>query len=275
MWLDRSWYLLFLDGAVMQTLPMIVIALAVQAPTSTSSPLQGDVGERRQAVRAAAATAQTAGEEILPTIEAGLQDVDAQVRFGAAAALSQLTLRAARSDDHTPPLNLRGRPSLSSAIFKALDDPDFRVRGAAVKAVPFVADIATPAVQKSLNSMYANEGNEDVRSVILFEIARGGLETKDSRSLVVEALGDRAAVVRRNAALAVARIHPPEALPRIVDELKSGDEQTRSEFVHALASYGSAAKPHIGVLEHLLAIEVRNERKAQIAKAIQTIGASR
>lgn len=259
----------------MQLLPLIIIAFAVQGSTSATSQLRGEVDERRQTIRAVAARAQTAGEEILPIVEAGLQDDDAQVRFGAAAALSQLTLRAARSDSQTLPLNLRGRPSLSSAIFKALNDPDFRVRGAAVKAVAFVADMASPAVQKSLLSMYASEGNEQVRAVVIVQLAQGGLNTRDSRLAVVEALGDRAAVVRQAAALAVVQFHPAEALPRIVDELRSGDEQTRSEFVQALAGYGSAAKPHIGVLENLFAIEVRKDRKEQIAKAIQAISRSR
>jgi hypothetical protein len=69
----------------------------------------------------------------------------------------------------------------------------------------------------------------------------------------------------------VARFKPTTALPRIVTELQLGNEETRSEFVYALASYGAQAKPYVGALEALVAREASAGRRRQIQEAIMKI----
>jgi len=240
-----------------------------QVPGST-------VEQRREAIRQAGASAQTAGEEIVPVIEAGLRDPDAQVRFGAIAALTQLVMRAARTPGPTEKtVNLRGRPTLGSAVVSALQDADFRIRGGAASALPFITDVSAPTVRSALVAQYQRESDGGVRAVILSVLAPHAGKNQDVQRLVVQGLDDMAPVVRRQAAMTIPAFRPPEALSRIVAELQAGNEQTRPEFVRALASYGALAKSHVGVLETLLAVETGRDRRDQINKAIQTINASR
>ncbi len=75
--------------------------------------------------------------------------------------------------------------------------------------------------------------------------------------------------------MGVATFRPTAALPRIVAELQSGNEETRSDFVYALASYGVKAKPHVRLLETFLAAETNSARGREIQQAITTIRESR
>jgi HEAT repeat protein len=245
-----------------------------------SNPVSSDVAARRQAIRSAPTTLDKAGPDLLPLIESSLQDADAQVRFSAIAKLTELHMNiqnAARGGQTIPKqIDPRGRASMQSVLLKALNDSDFRIRGGAAKALVFVTNPPGPDIRTALISAYHREPDAGVRGAIIseFGIFRNP-ESPDAQQVLVEALSDVSPQVRRTAAMGVAKFHPPAALPRIVGELQTGLVETRSEFVHALTSYGAAAKPYVPVLETALRHETRESYRRQIERAITTIQESR
>jgi len=241
----------------MMSLLILTVMLAAQAFFT-----EADVATRRKIMRAA-----TTNPDPLTLIEAGLQDSDAQVRFSAIGALTQLNMGG---------VDPKTRPTLVPVLLQALDDPDFRIRGGVVKGLGLMIEPASSsAIQAALLSRYAREPDADVRAVIVNDLATYAIDAPDVQQLSVDALSDESAAVRRRAAMAVAKIRPGVALPRVVAELESGVEETRSEFVYALESYGALAKPHLRLLEILLTRETRNAYKEQIRQAIRTIQDSR
>jgi HEAT repeat protein len=235
-----------------------------------------DVLSRREMMRSASKDIDNAGSDFLPLIEAGLQDSDAQVRFSAIGALTQLNLKIANAlPGKGPKVDSRGRVSLSKILLQTLNDSDFRIRGGAVKALSFIANPPPPEVRTALQLAYRREREASVRTAIISDLSTYSSGSPDIQQILIDALSDASPDVRRVAALGIAKFHPDAALPRIVAELASGQTETRSEFLHALESYGVSAKPHLQLLETLLTNEKRDTYKEQIRHAISTIQNSR
>ena len=80
--------------------------------------------------------------------------------------------------------------------------------------------------------------------------------------------------MRNSAARGVAKFTPIEALPKLVAALQPGLNQPveeRTDLIIALASYGSRAKPHLGVLEGILASEPDAMERQFIQGAIEKV----
>ena len=244
-----------------------------------SNPVPADVAARRQAIRSAPTNLDKASPDLLPLIERSLQDPDAQVRFSAIAALTQLNMNiqnVARGSQAIPrQIDPRGRSSLQSVLLKALNDSDFRIRGGSVKAIVFVTDPPSTSVRMALIAAFQRERDPSVRGAIVSEFGKFSDPDSADQQVLVDAIDDVSPQVRRVAAMGLANFHPAVALPRIVAELQMGPAETRSEFVHALASYGVLAKPYVPLLKTVLENETRESYKEQIRRAITTLENSR
>lgn len=254
----------------MDALTLSLVLTIVLAPAAVSAAHGGTATGFAKPNRQITQTSTSARGTIdVQSIARGLRDSDSEVRFLAIAELSRLVMET--SDGRPSNIDLRSSPSLRAALIGLLDDADFRIRGGVVKVLAFVVDWPDEHVASLFIARYSQESDPGVRSVIVHELSQRALDSPGVRRLMSDALSDEATSVRRNAAKAIARFHPRSALPRIVDELRSGNEATRSEFVYALESYGALAKPHVRVLEALLPNEVNPERSEQIRRAIRAV----
>jgi HEAT repeat protein len=122
-----------------------------------------------------------------------------------------------------------------------------------------------------LIAAFQREPDPGVRTAIVSEIGKFTDPGSADQQVLVDAIGDVSPQVRRVAAMGLANFHPAAAFPRIVAELQTGPAETRSEFVHALASYGALAKPYLPLLKTVLENETRESYKEQIRRAITTI----
>ena len=255
---------------------IIAVALLAQVRSGggvvrSTPPVSPDIAARREVIRNAGKNPDN--PDLLPLIEKSMQDSDTEVRFLAMSALSQVIMKTAVVTSQGGSLNNdpRGRPTLQPALVRALDDSDPRIRGAAVQSLGIIANPRDRGVKTALMAAYQREHEASVRAAIINYLGTRSFESSDVQQFVMNAINDVSPRVRRPAALAVAKLHPPDALPRIVAELQSGNVETRSEFVHALASYGVLAKPYVNVLEVLLGTETRRSYQEQIRNAITAI----
>jgi HEAT repeat protein len=216
--------------------------------------------------------------ELVAVISAGLRDRDGGVRRKAAWALNRIFHPASgRARTEAEMAAVRASPDLPGTLVTGVADAVFSVRGASADALFALAPPLDPAARSALVSAYSTEADRMIRNLIVAGLAEVALDAADVRQLVVAALDDEAAAVRRSAARAVARFQPPEALPRIVEELTSGRIDgrdawsVRDAFVDALAGYGSRAQPHLYVLEALLLAELRPDRQSRLREAIDAI----
>jgi HEAT repeat protein len=244
------------------------------------NPVPADVAARHQAIRSAPTSLDKANSDLLPLIEKSLQDTDTQVRLSAIGTLTQLNMNiqnAARNRQAVPKqIDSRGRSSLESVLMRVLNDSDFRVRGGAVTALGFVSKPPGPTVRMALIAAFQRERESSVRAAIIGQFGIfNNPESADVQETLVDAISDVSPDVRRVAAMGVAKFHPAAALQKIVAELQTGTSETRSEFVHALASYQALAKPYISVLEKALESETRESYKEQIRRTIIEIQDSR
>jgi hypothetical protein len=257
----------------MNTSLLVCVFVAMQLPGSVSSisPTDfaaADVDGRRQLMRTAAIRIGGGDYSMLPIVEAGLRDSNAQVRFSAMGAVSEwVTHRPTSAQSVDPQVRIK----LLTTLVRALSDQDFRIRGGAIKALVFVQQPLSQDVRRALVARFADESDSRVRAVIATELGVHAVTFPDSQQLLIAALDDHSPAVRRSAAAGISRFSPRDALPRIVQELRTGNQETQSEFVAALASYGAAARPYLGVLELMLSGETREDYKKQIRNAIATI----
>jgi HEAT repeat protein len=245
--------------------------VAVGASVAVFAGQGGDVSTRRQVMRSLTSQIDHVTPQLIQTIEAGLNDDDQQVRFIAASALSQSIMRASvnRSGDALKAA-LRGRQSLGITLIARLNDNDSVVRAIAAKTLAFIAVPSDQAVETALVSRYGDEMDPFVKAEILQALAPF-TPNADHQQILLRALADDSAFVRKRAAIEVSRIPVQTALPVIADELRSGNQDTRPEFILALQSYGKDAKPYRSVLANLLPTEVRPDIRRQIESALRTI----
>lgn len=258
---------------------LVGLIFVVQADSAlkVSRFTQADVHVRREMIRSAAANIdQAQQDDVILLIEAGLKDSDAQVRFSAIDALTQVIMRIGRSTrTNVRELDTRSLRPLEPVLVRTLEDADFRIRGGAARALGFIASESDAAARAALVSLYAREPQGSVRAAVIADLGRTFRGVPEVQDLAVAALTDGDETVRGQAAMIVAQFRPGAALPQIVAELQGGNENTRAAFVKALSSYGPAARPYVSILERLLAIETREGYREQLRQAIVTIQESR
>lgn len=247
------------------------LSIVVQVGGGTASPRQPDDAVLRQSLVRGAARAPRA-EASASAIADGLEDVDARVRYTAASALAEIFTgidagRYKLADTHLT------EARVIDALVSVLDDGDFRVRGEALVALMRIKPDA--ASVSLLVKRFDLETDARVRGALVSQLRQQAPGEDVARALSVRALDDLDPAVRRSAASFVALFSPPAALKRIVSELRSQDVGTRPEFIHALASYGAAARPYLDVLTGLLANEQSPARSAQLEAAIRQIQAGK
>jgi HEAT repeat protein len=207
--------------------------------------------------------------QVVQTIEAGLNDADQQVRVIAASALSQSMMRAGVNADALK-ATFRNRPSLMNVLVSRLNDNDSVIRAIAVKTLAFTALPTNDNIETALVSRYGDDIDPVVKVEILQALSSFPPNTDHDR-ILVQALTDASAFLRKRGAMEVSKRHLEAALPIIADELRSGNEETRPEFVFALQSYGKQAKPYRSLLVNLLPTEIRPDIRRQIEAALQAI----
>lgn len=249
-----------------------VIAAGVGGPVQQVS---NDLAARLATIQKSIASGRSLTDVQLSDVAAGIGDADGRTRFLAISVLSQARMAAWRATaDPRDKDRLRGHPALTAAVSAALQDPDYRIRGAAVASFEYVTVPTADLYHRRLMSVYSSEQHDDVRGLILRRLGQHLTDRPDVQSLLVQGLTDPTPTVRRAAALGIARFRPPDALGTLAEELARSSE-TREEVLYALASYGNAAKPHLPLLATLLASEQRAERKRQLQVAIKTISEGR
>lgn len=161
-----------------------------------------------------------ADPEVVPDlIEALLNDTDTVVKGSAAGALAATGAAAV------------------SPLLEILSDPDRPqdTKGHAAWALSFMRDSAADRLYAAVNSPSA-----DVRCAIVGAIAGLAQSSGDPQAytVLVNALGDRAAVVRTEAASALGTLGDDRAVNRLLDTLDDDDADVRKSVALALMKIG-------------------------------------
>jgi HEAT repeat protein len=220
----------------------------------------------------------------LKIVEQALLDSNEHVRSTAAAFISQMLyplpeLQGPKNRDGLLNL-LKASPALGQACLLGLRQADLPVRGVCADMLLKIAPPLTAEVKAALVDTYRKEEDRAVRSVIVYGLIQQAPDDAPVQQVLLAALDDSDDRVKRAAAsaLANAKTKPPSALPRLVAGLqKNGGTERDSEgrlhatfdfrddFIRAMASYGSAAKPYVSVLENLRVNEPTKARAIQQA----------
>jgi hypothetical protein len=105
-----------------------------------------------------------------------------------------------------------------------------------------------------------------VRNAVLASMIEA-TDHDDVRQVFVWAIDDPDVQIRGTAARGIARFHPVEALPKIVVQLQSEvgapsrGSSIRADLIVALASYGTLARPYVGLLETMAVNDPRNDER--------------
>jgi HEAT repeat protein len=249
----------------MSTLTLLLLVTIGVGPVSSAD--QGITPDQRLRELAAIGNVPQPSEANLELLEGSLGAEDSRVRFAAVSTLSILIMRA-----RGPALieSLRSREVLIQQLVSLVADGDFRVRGAAVRALEALGQAGKAPILSSLIAAFDREVESTVRAIFVSAIGKNG-RSPAADEVILSGLTDASPLVRNGAARVVAVRPLPVALPLVIQELQTMDEATRSDFVTAFVGFGAAAKPHVHVLENLLAIELRPDRAAQIRRAIQLV----
>jgi HEAT repeat protein len=236
--------------------------------------------EARRSILASAArnAASSRDPAVVTLMRLRLRDPDARVRFYAGSMLSQLVM-AGGNDRRTKrgsllDMHSRGVPE---ALVPLCKDPDFRVRGSAIKGLAFIGPWSA-ALEALLIDTYDHETESSVRNVIVWELTISASLSPPVERVLLHAIGDTSDFTRKSAAAGLAKLRPLAGLPRLVDELRAGDVRTRPAVIHAIKSYGALAKPYIGDLEAWrwsAEAEGRSGEAIQLRQAIASINESR
>jgi bilin biosynthesis protein len=176
-------------------------------------------------VRRAAAKTLTliADPTAIPTLlDAFLKDEDTVVKGSAAGALASI-----------------GKPA-APILLDILGSPEHPedIKGHAAWALAFIGAEASEYLYEALNSEAV-----DVRCAVIGAIAHVAQEKADEKNyqVLITALSDPAAVVRTEAAAALAQLNYPPALPHLINALQDVDREVRKAAVTSLGKIGDRA----------------------------------
>jgi HEAT repeat protein len=192
----------------------------------------------------------------LPSLTDALKDRSAEVRTQAAVALDMI--------------NPRGQAGLRFLV-KALKDPDQELRSAAAAGIASLGERALGAVPNLVEAALRDQVVSVRKSAVygLLDISRP--TRPEAVAAFVEALKDKDADIRRNAASALCSLTGGDAAVRALAEaLRDRDHGVRAEVARALDAHGARAKEAIPDLEKALMDPDQDVRKAAGA-ALQTI----
>lgn len=198
------------------------------------------VGVRKSAAGALGGIGEGAASAV-PALAALLEDPHRFVRSWAAMALYEIGSASQPAADHlirlmkTDTENLRGRSWAASALPVIGADPE----------------TAVPALIAAL----AEDDSEEVRAVAALSIERFGIEARHlgATDALIDALGDRAALVRGNAACVLSKWGPEALRGRSALALGLRDEapRVRGCAAAALGEIGGSALEWIDEIESL------------------------
>jgi HEAT repeat protein len=253
--------LLLAVGAMVQTIPVVTVADFLASEPQARRRVLGSIH---------ADAPETGTVELL--IE-GLKDETLAVRIVAMQSASAFVRRQnGRTRVNKQIVDLE---PLITALISSVEDSEYGIRAGAVAALGSYRRPFPTAVESALTSRFFLEDHPVVRSVIVYELGQSGRAGAAVTRVIVAALQDTSDSVRRSAGLSTALVRPPAAIPHLVRELESGNLDTRAEFVQALASFGSIARPHLDVLRRLLYTEERPSHRGLIERSIQAIGSDK
>jgi hypothetical protein len=102
-----------------------------------------------------------------------------------------------------------------------------------------------------LLSAFHEETDVEVRVVILKTLGFAGYSGGRSERAMIDALDDEDRRVRNAAAIALRKLTPDNALPKLVEKL-SDTEMVRGSVVTTIGAYGIRARPYLDLLNDLL-----------------------
>jgi hypothetical protein len=251
----------------------IVLALVVAAGSARSITAQ-DVASRRAAIIAIERSSRSLPDvEMFGPVAEGLWDPDDTVARMAAVTLNHL-LRDPRSGQPRSDAFLKSMaesPALMQRITDCMHHPTEMVKAACVDAILTLPRPLSSQVLGDLAVMGERDADEVVRRRIVTLLPERAQDMPVVTTMLVAALRDRSPGVQRSAALTVARLRPPAALPIIAEDVAVAQGEKQRMLVDVLVTYGDAAKPYVGVLQGLLATETDNARRDVLQRAIRRI----
>ncbi|MDD3906313.1 MAG: HEAT repeat domain-containing protein [Candidatus Omnitrophica bacterium] len=187
----------------------------------------------------------------VPALAKALRDHDADVRHGAATALTN-----------------KG-PAAISVLAEALEDTDAGVRREVAIALGNIgapAKVAVPTLVKTLRDPYSY-----VRREAVIALGKIGPSAKAAIPVLAEALRHHDINVRREAVIALGEMGPPAeaAVPALTKALEDPDEDVSRKAVIALGKMGPSAKAAIPALAKALRgydINIRQEAAIALVK---------
>ncbi len=199
-------------------------------------------------------------EGVLPGLVKALADASVEVRLEAVSGLAEMGPKAADAidalgivlADESPEVRAKaaqavgklgkaGLPAYASLLV-AIDDADASVQAAvcaAIEALPL-----SPKARAEAATRAARGKAPGVKAWGLRQLASLGAEAKDAEPLLLEALADGDATVRRRAAEALSRIGASDAaMPPLTRALADADPSVVGAAIDALATFGEKAAP--------------------------------
>lgn len=235
--------------------------------------------ERRTAMKELAIkNPEDGGNAILPYLRKGLGDADPEVRSHSAAALYRIATMiyfASKSKDGKAygkkiSTDLALEPGLREALLRAADDSSNEVREYAASTLSMGYPKA-PDIEDRLARQLKKEKSSRVRGAIVKGLVEREYSSKETTSALVAALDDANGEVRGVAAKGIAKIRPPEALPKLAKGLETKDPFAQKQYVEALRSYGNAAKPYLPTLEKVMSKTTDKQMKGVFQNAVNEI----
>ena len=192
-------------------------------------------------------------EDIYFALAEGLRDDETQVRrICAAKSLLIITsIQKYVQESDSPRMPSPKILALKEALKKAVDDPNLRVRGAALSALTY-SDEPNQLYEKIILDRIEMESNKKIALTVLRDMYSSGYRSPDIGIYAIKALSDVTPSVREDAARAIVEIRPFGALPSLV-KLLSDEGTVVSAVVQAIGAYGTEALPYVPALEKLLA----------------------
>jgi len=204
-----------------------------------------DAAARRAAAESLTLLALKDFERILPALQKGLRDENAEVRFHSAVVLS-----TAAYDNEKNALLLE---QAVSPLMEGLKDRDPRVREAAAGAIGLVRPSPPSEAVAALVGLLG-DSEAKVRKASLEALTRAQpAEIEIIFAILRVHEEDPSEEVRAEAAKTLAEIsaREPAVVWSLTDSLKSSDRYLRQESVRALGKLGPAASPAVEELEKI------------------------
>jgi HEAT repeat protein len=190
--------------------------------------------------------------DTLTVLIAGLSDPDDLVAENAAMACRWMMVglqHLVRSGGEVP-FDMSGLPDLQKLLGEMLFSGNPNARASAAEALAYSA-APNPEFDSLLVSAFHEETDVRVRVVIIKSLGFAGYSGGMSERIMIDALDDEDRRVREAAAIALRKLTPDDALPKLLEKL-SDTETVRGYAVTTIGAYGIRAQPYLSLLYSLL-----------------------